>query len=384
MSNSAFDQKIQDVFGEFAIDKGLVRRLGATGEDRHVPSYVMDWIVTHNAKSHQSTGSIERAVRDFIAKHLPPKGDKERIRFCCRRARRSSCWMRSPSVSNSAKRSDTSGRSTAWMNPKALIDASIIEQNQGLLQGSTWGAVKICYDGSPEGGGIRILDFKPMQTGRISLDVFRECRGAFTVEEWLDLIVRTLGYEPSMYAETEKLWMLCRLIPLVQNRINLMELAPPGSGKSYLYNNVSRHVWLTAGEITPPVLFYNRQTKAPGLLTRFDVLGLGRGAIASLLQRGRDAGAVERLLGAGGVPAWRVPGHRGMRVGVVGQHRPAAARSAAIQEWQADVWPARPDYIRRLPELFHESPTVRPVSRHHSRAGKSRRSRRSNRRTDSV
>ena len=96
MSNSAFDQKIQDVFGEFAIDKGLVRRLGATGEDRHVPSYVMDWIVTHNAKSHQSTGSIEHAVRDFIAKHLPPKGDKERIRFCCRRTRRSSCWMRSP------------------------------------------------------------------------------------------------------------------------------------------------------------------------------------------------------------------------------------------------------------------------------------------------
>ena len=81
MSNSDFDQKIQDVFGEFAIDKGLVRRLGATGEDRHVPSYVMDWIVTHNAKSHQSTGSIEHAVRDFIAKHLPPKGDKERIRF---------------------------------------------------------------------------------------------------------------------------------------------------------------------------------------------------------------------------------------------------------------------------------------------------------------
>ena len=156
----------------------------------------------------------------------------------------------------------------------ALIDAAIIEQNQGLLQGSTWGAVKICYDGSPEGGGIRIMDFKPMQTGRISLDVFRECRGAFTVEEWLDLIVRTLGYEPSMYAEAEKLWMLCRLIPLVQNRINLMELAPPGSGKSYLYNNVSRHVWLTAGEITPPVLFYNRQTKAPGLLTRFDVLVL--------------------------------------------------------------------------------------------------------------
>ena len=68
--------------------------------------------------------------------------------------------------------------------------------------------------------------------------------------------------------------MLCRLIPVVQNRVNMMELAPPNSGKSYVYNNISRYVWLTAGEISPAKLFYNLSTKQPGLLTRFDLLVL--------------------------------------------------------------------------------------------------------------
>jgi len=336
----------------------LVRRLGATGDDRHVPSYVMDWIVTHNAKSGQSTGSIERAVRDFIAKHLPPKGEKERIRFLLSQ---SETLVLLDAISVTVKL----GKEIRYFatidcldESKALIDPSIIEQNQALLQGSTWGAVKICYDGSPEGGGIRIMDFKPMQTGRISLDVFRECREAFTVEEWLDLIVRTLGYEPAMYAETEKLWMLCRLIPLVQNRMNLMELAPPGSGKSYLYNNVSRHVWLTAGEITPAVLFYNRQSKSPGLLTRFDVLVL-------------DEAQSLRFSNVAEMQA-QLKGYLEQGVYARGECRATAEcglvllanidlQQQAVRRYKNGkpmFAPARPDYIRRLPELFHESPTV--------------------------
>ena len=357
-SNSAFDQRIQQAFGEFAIDRGLVRRLAGTGDDRHVPSYVMDWIVTHNAKSHESTGAIEQAVRDFIAKHLPPKGEKERIRFLLSQGE---TLVLLDAISVSVKL----GKDVRYFatidcldESKALIDPSIIEQNQGLLQGSTWGAVKICYDGSPEGGGIRVLDFKPMQTGRISLDVFRECRTAFTVEEWLDLIIRTLGYEPSMYAESEKLWMLCRLIPLVQNRMNLMELAPPGSGKSFLYNNVSRHVWLTAGEITAPVLFYNRQKKAPGLLTRFDVLVLDE---AQSLRFSNVAEMQAQLKGylEQGVYSrgdCRATAECGLVLLANIELQQQAVRR--YKNGKPMFAPARPDYIRRLPELFHESPTV--------------------------
>ncbi len=358
MNYSSFDRKIQEVFGEFAIDKGFVRRLTGTGDDRHVPSYVMDWIVTYNARSHQSTGSIERAVRGFIATHLPPKGDKQRIRFLLSQGE---TLVLLDAISVTVKL----GKEVQYFatidcldESKALIEASIIEQNEGLLQGSTWGAVKICYDGSGEAAGIRIVDFKPMQTGRISLEVFRECRQAFTVEEWLDLIIRTLGYEPSMYAESEKLWMLCRLIPLVQNRINLMELAPPGSGKSYVYNNVSRHVWLTAGEITAPVMFYNRQNKSPGLLTRFDVLVLDE---AQSLRFSNPAEMQAQLKGylEQGVYSrgdCRATAECGLvLLANINLQQQAARR---YHNGKPMFAPARPDYIRRLPELFHESPTV--------------------------
>ena len=79
MTSKTLDDKIRSVFGEFAVDKGLIRRMGVSGDDRHVPSYVMDWIVTYTAKTQKTTSSLERAVQEFIAKHLPAKGEKERI-----------------------------------------------------------------------------------------------------------------------------------------------------------------------------------------------------------------------------------------------------------------------------------------------------------------
>ena len=81
MTSTSLDDKIRAAFGEFAVDKGLIRRMGVAGDDRHVPSYVMDWIVTYTAKTQKTTSSLERAVQEFIAKHLPAKGEKERIRF---------------------------------------------------------------------------------------------------------------------------------------------------------------------------------------------------------------------------------------------------------------------------------------------------------------
>src|SRR5207247_1835046 len=84
---------------------------------------------------------------------------------------------------------------------KAKISEELIRDNETLLRGSTWGAAKICFDTTDDEGGIRIIYFKPMQTGQVSLDVFCESRRAFTAEEWLDLLIRTMGYEPTKYSE---------------------------------------------------------------------------------------------------------------------------------------------------------------------------------------
>src|SRR5262245_63469160 len=80
MTTTTLDKKIRTVFGEFAVDKGLIRRLGVSGDDRHVPSYVMDWIVTHTSRGGASTSTLQRAVQEFILKHLPAKGDKDLVK----------------------------------------------------------------------------------------------------------------------------------------------------------------------------------------------------------------------------------------------------------------------------------------------------------------
>ena len=229
MTSTALDDKIRSVFGEFAVDKGLIRRMGVSGDDRHVPSYVMDWIVTYTAKTQKTTSSLERAVQEFIAKHLPAKGEKERIRF---KLAQGEVLTILDAISVTVKL----GREVQYLasipcldEKKASIDQSLILQNEGLLQGSTWGATKICYDASDDGGGVRIIDFKPMQAGRVSLETFCDARKAFTDDEWIGLVIRTLGYEPTRYGEQEKMWLLCRLIPVVHNRVNMMELGnrPP-------------------------------------------------------------------------------------------------------------------------------------------------------------
>ena len=139
MTSTPLDDKIRSVFGEFAVDKGLIRRMGVSGDDRHVPSYVMDWIVTYTAKTQKTTSSLERAVQEFIAKHLPAKGEKERIRF---KLAQGEVLTVLDAISVTVKL----GREVRYLasipcldENKASIDESLLVQNEGLLQGSTWG-----------------------------------------------------------------------------------------------------------------------------------------------------------------------------------------------------------------------------------------------------
>ena len=93
--------------------------------------------------------------------------------------------------------------------------------------------------------------------------------------EWRELMLISAGYNPGAYSVTEQLWILCRLLPLVQKNMHLMELAPKGTGKSFIFENISPKVRLiSGGNVTPAVLFVNNSTAQEGLLARFDVVVL--------------------------------------------------------------------------------------------------------------
>ena len=348
------DVKVRDVFGEFAIDKGLIRRMGISGDDRHVPSYVMDWIVTRKAHSSQSTATLEHEVRQFIQDHLPAKSDKERVKFKLGQGE-TLVILDAISVAVKLGRHVEYVATIPCLDEKGvLIDESLIVQNEGLLQSSTWGAARICHDG----GGIRIIDFQPMQTGRISLDAFFECREAFSVEEWMDVIIKTMGYESSQYSEREKLWMLCRLIPIVQNRVNMMELAPPGSGKSYIYNNISRHVWLTAADVTPAVLFYNRQSKTPGLLTRYDLLVLDEAQSIRFSNPTEVQAQLKGYLEQGVFSRGDCTATAECGLMLLANIDLEQDLTKKYHSGKPRFLPARADFIRRLPDVFLESPLL--------------------------
>ena len=187
MTSTTLDDKIRSVFGEFAVDKGLIRRMGVSGDDRHVPSYVMDWIVTYTAKTQKTTSSLERAVQEFIAKHLPAKGEKERIRF---KLAQGEVLTVLDAISVTVKL----GREIRYLasipcldENKASIDQSLLVQNEGLLQGSTWALAKICYDRPTTAAACGSSTSNRCRRAASRLRPFCEARRAFTDDEWIAL-----------------------------------------------------------------------------------------------------------------------------------------------------------------------------------------------------
>ena len=318
----------------------------------------MDWVVTFSAnKAGDNTSKLRETVEGFIKKHLPSKGEKETIKFRLSQGETLTILDAFSVTVKLGNPPEYLATIPCIDETKAKIDAGIIKQHQSLLQASTWGAAKICHDTSTE-SGVRIVEFNPMQIGKISLDLYRECRTSFTVEEWIDLIIRTMGYEPSEYTEKEKIWMLSRLIPIVHNRVNMMELAPPGSGKSFVFNNISRHVWLTAAQISAPVLFYNRATKMPGLLTRYDLLVLDEAQSITFANASEMQAQLKGYLEQGVYARGDCAATAECGLMLLANIDLKQVMGQKHRNGKPGYLPMKKDYIRRLPDIFLESPLV--------------------------
>ena len=108
---------------------------------------------------------------------------------------------------------------------------------------------------------FKVTTFTPFQMSVINLDDYIDKRAEFTTEEWIDILVNSCGLDPMLMTRRQKLLYLCRCIPLVETNVNMVELAPRETGKTYLYRNISyyAHV-LSGGKATPAQLFINLNT----------------------------------------------------------------------------------------------------------------------------
>jgi ATP-dependent Lon protease len=266
-----FEQKALDVFSEIVINKSFVHKAGFGS--RAIPTYVREWIISHYLDdSTELTEMARQKIAGFVQKYVPDKSQKETIKNQLFEQMEVQ-FLDNYSVYVNLEKGDRYLNIPFLDENAAFAIPQIVQDNEMLLSSGLWGVGKLYYvpknDDNPR-GQIWMREFRPFQLANMDLEYFRECRMSFSTQEWIDFLISSMGFNYKLYSERQKILLVCRLIPMVEPRYNLVELAPKGTGKSFVFENMSRYVAVRSGAISPAVLFFNDSRKTPGLITRYD------------------------------------------------------------------------------------------------------------------
>lgn len=156
------------------------------------------------------------------------------------------------------------------------IPDSFVRQYEKLLVGGIWSIVNIQYEFDEENrksSPFAITSIKPIQMPNMDLTSIFEGRKGFSEQEWIDVLMRSCGMEPTNLSERVKWHLLCRLIPFIENNYNMCELGPRGTGKSHIYKEISPNsILVSGGQTTVANLFYNMGRRTVGLVGLWDVV----------------------------------------------------------------------------------------------------------------
>lgn len=268
---------IEEKIGEILKDRVVLKPLTRWNEAyKEFPRYVMEYLVaryvnpddpvTGQQKIDQILNEhyVESGAKELIKSRIKEKGDYTLLgRLQVRLDEsRDHYWAEVPAL----------GSNFVRVGKRVLNEYGDI-----LLAGGAWGTMVIEYDSQYELKGrlypLYIREFSPFQITRISIEDYLEKRQLFTTQEWIDLLIQSIGFDPIKITDREKRLMLLRLVPFVEANYNLIELGPRETGKTYTYRNTSsRSFVISGGKTTPAVLFYHRGTRKIGILGQKDVV----------------------------------------------------------------------------------------------------------------
>lgn len=300
------DQKISTSFPDVCVHKGLASSVGLSG--RTIPAFVSDWLVSRY--SDNKGGVDSDGIRRFITKYLPDKKQKESLMYEIRNGNPLKILD-----SFSVKVHPQTGALLLRIPCLDIVGGlpeSIVDEHPSLLMGNVWGSGSLEWrpvKDKKDQFQVYMTAFNPMQAASINLDYFLNQRKEFSLDEWLVLLTRTMGYNEDNYTLRQKLLIFTRLIPLIEPRANIMELAPKGTGKSYIYSQLSRHAWLiSGGVVTRAQLFYDMNRQQAGIISNFNAVILDEIQTIKLSNEGEIVGALKGYLESG---EFRVMGFHG-------------------------------------------------------------------------
>jgi len=267
------DQKINEQFAGMVVRKDLVKLVKGNAI---VPSYVLEYLLgQYCATSDEaSIQSGVETVKEILRKHYVHRSEAGLIRSTIRERGRHKVIDKISADLNEKRDVYEATFANLGIN-KVLIDVDTIKRNPKLLVSGVWCIADLEYQFYEDSHTVPwILEsLKPIQLSRFDFDQYLETRCAFTTDEWIDLLMQSIGFDPALFGRRSKFLQLVRLVPYCERNYNLIELGPKGTGKSHIYTEFSPHgILISGGEVTVPKLFVNNRTGKIGLVGFWDVV----------------------------------------------------------------------------------------------------------------
>ncbi len=340
-------EKLKDNFDEMVVYKDLKKSNFISSFK--LPSFMRDWVLN---RFQDEEGNIDTdGATEFIKTFIPKKEDwksiknrvvhyQEHVKFLAKVSididiKTQAISFALPDYGLTFK--DTVITHDSWENcSEALLKA---EEN--------WGIVELGYlfpESEKAPGKIKLVNFQDFCPYIADLDEFKYAREAFSLDEWIDIILGAIDYNAAGYeSEKQKLAMITRLLPFVEKRLNMIELAPKGTGKSYLFGSVSRFGWLSSGgTMSRAKMFYDIARKTEGLVFGHDYVAMDEVQTINFTDVDEMRGALKGYMENGKY--------------TVGNHEGAAdAGIVLLGNIPANSMNEYVNMFHDLPKVFHES-----------------------------
>ncbi len=272
-AKSALDDKINEHFAGAVVRKDLVK---AVKGNAIVPSYVLEYLLGQYAASDDEAtihAGIE-TVRKILAEHYVHRNESELVKSKIEQRGRFRIIDKVGVTFN--EKSGTYEASFANLGISSiLVEPATVTAHEKLLVGGVWCLCDIEYFRSEDSRVSPWIlgSLKPIQMSNLDYAGYLDVRRHFTTDEWIDLLIQSIGFDPDKFGRRGKLLQLVRLIPFVERNYNLVELGPKGTGKSHIYSEFSPHgMLISGGEVTVPKLFVNNSNGRLGLVGYWDVV----------------------------------------------------------------------------------------------------------------
>lgn len=265
------DRKILENFPGLVVRKDLTKGLK---QNAVVPTYVLEYLLGQHCATDdpEVLKSGLESVQRILAKHYVHRNEAELVKSTIKERGRHKIIDKA-TVELNDKGGYYETKFTNLGLTKVPISDDFVRRHPKLLVGGIWCIADLTYElgVDPKSSPWQIDSLKPIQVSNADFEEFVRLRANFTTEEWMGVLLQSIGLNPDMFSRRGKLLQLIRLVPYCERNYNLMELGPKGTGKSHIYAEFSPHgILISGGEVSVPKLFVNNSNGRIGLVGYWD------------------------------------------------------------------------------------------------------------------